>query len=287
MTSTSLNRDLVKRHNAILLGKRENRKRYATNLVITWIPFVVSLVGLLTPRLPSTVTLVSVFGALIGLIVIYGGLTSYATKVVHPLDPVETAFEQIYESLLLLEPVKDNLGKTGALDDLSSDEISVLEHVYGNFKSAVKALDSSDALSIFLKEPSDIWEYAYDNIRNRMLPAVKRNDVPPTMLEKLARILSAPNIEDLGEFAFDLEEKYKEEKTPEISIAKSLAKIWATRPGRIGLSVLVGYGIIIVASLVFATAKREDFNTFTTDNPGIILLGGAALTGAILAFVRK
>jgi hypothetical protein len=281
--------ELTRKYNAIQVEKREGRVRAARNFVILWGIFALVIIGAFVATNYHSAMLTTALTALAVIIGLFGGIGSISllSDIIDPLNSVDYAFSKFYQAIQFVEPMETSEVEAPTSEP-SEDTASIQRHIYKLLKSGVTKLEDSErAPEILLADADTVLDNMIDSLRKNLVPAARRGPVSKGVLESAAKVLASPSLDGLKKLTLEIEDVYKEVPVKGFSARAGLSKLRNTKLGQVMESLLYGYGIILVISLIYALAEGQDLATFYRNTAGYILGGGAALSVGLMTVLKR
>jgi len=193
---------------------------------------------------------------------------------VHPLGPEDRAFCEIYNAIKLFEKSKREIyGVNSKLKEIVSEE------TINYLKKAHKLLKRVQLVSTgFYREMNNEVKRLKEIIKGTIAAAYV-GELELTDLQEIASIFINPTLENVRSINNRLWDKYREKEYEEHGLKYVISKFYATTPGKIIMSLVFGYGLIVAISVIYCLVVGINFGTFCKGNPSIIIMGGAILSG--------
>jgi hypothetical protein len=247
---------------------KETRKKTVRNiLIIVLLSVIFYLIPYDIPQL-SAMILVDV------LIVILGGIWiafSAISTLIQPLDNESYAFKEVTKAWITLE---------------KSDDPIAYEEAYRCFKRAYITLSnlSLDELEWY-KDTNFTLKRFFENMQLIVLPAIKNSKIKKEHLEQIALALHNTNVLKMATVNQMFEEEvehgnYAKSAPPPKTMELLLKTFRESTIGRLIVSLIVGFGLVLIVCFIYSIGTQQDFITFAKDNPSIIILGGFGVSGA-------
>jgi hypothetical protein len=282
--------ELTRKFNEIQVDRRDGRVRAVRNFLITWGIIALVVIGSLTATYYHSATLASDLLALAIVLALFGGIFSLGivSNIIDPLDSVDSAFSKFYEAIKFVEPMEASK-ESATTSKSSGDAASVQRHIYKLLKSGVGKLKDSEgnAPEILLEDANTILGNMINSLRKNLVPAARLGPVSSNTLESIARVLASPSLDGLKELTSEVQNSYKEVQVKGFSARAGLSKLRNTKLGQVMESLIYGYGIILVISLIYALTEGQDLATFYRNIAGYILGGGAALSVGLMSVLKR
>lgn len=183
---------------------------------------------------------------------------------IRPLNLEDRAFIEIFEAAKLSEK--------------SSARI-FLEETSKHLKKAHKLLGKLHLkyLNCYREVNTEVRKFR--EIIKGMMSALNKGELKSYELKEMAYTLAEPTIKNLEETNAKLWDKYHGKELKEHGLKHYISRFYATSPGRIVMSLTLGYGLIILISFGYCLLVNVDFSVFSIQNPSILIMGGAILSG--------
>jgi hypothetical protein len=173
-----------------------------------------------------------------------------------------------------------NIAKAIEVLDVSGGE------AYSYVKDAYKILKrrALNKRIKWYKEANEILERFVENLQLIVLPAVDKYKVGMPIkgnLEEIALAITSMNLARVRKANEMLESSYERMK-PEPSASTLKSFLTTTRESTIGkvlISLITGYSLILVICFLYALGTNQNFVTFLRDQPSIVILGGLGVSG--------
>jgi hypothetical protein len=183
---------------------------------------------------------------------------------IHPLNPEERAFCEIYSAIELLEKSNNGL---------------FLEETLNHLKKAYKLLRRVDLKYTSFYRETNFEVKRLVEIMKGTIHAAQNRELESGHLEQIASALIKPTLESIKSVNDQLWDKYHGKELQEFGLKYHVSKFYATTLGKVTVSLVFGYGLIILISLIYCLVVGIDFILFSKENPSIIIMGGAILSG--------
>jgi len=199
----------------------------------------------------------------------------FITNYLYPLDKEDDLIKTIAE-------VKDLLDDASLNIDFRQEAYQQLIMILKKYDPLVQT-ESHWHISI-----NKILNRFTENLRNRIAPAILEDEFSSLYLEKIALAIINQNIQDIENLNSEIENTYEEKLYEDSNYITKLNDFLKTRPGKLFISLLLGYGITIIISYCIATYINQDLRMFISNNPTIIIVGGTGLSALFTQYlVRK
>lgn len=121
------------------------------------------------------------------------------------------------------------------------------------------------------------------NLKTRVAPAILEGKISELLLRQYALVFTNPDIDEMEKINRVIEE-YEEIEIPETGYALTITSFLKSKIGKAISSILLGYTVMILLSLLYSLWIKKDFKLFLEENPKIILHGGAIIAGVFAPF---
>lgn len=185
-------------------------------------------------------------------------------NIMEPLRLEDKLFIRLYEATKLYEKSTQGVFKEEALGHLKN-AYNLLKRIY------------PDRLS-FYKEMNMEIERLTEIIKGIVANA-QSNKLELTDLKKILSVLASPTLANVKAVNDGLWEKYHGKELQEFGFKYHLSRFYATTFGRGVISLMLGYMLITVISFIYCLLVKVDFILFCRQNPSVIIMGGAILSG--------
>jgi hypothetical protein len=234
---------------------KKTRKRMAYRILgFVALTTVLILIGNFYPQVNALFAI----GFLVGLVGAFYISFFGISNLIHPLQPEQRAFKKIAEAIDLLEASN--------------------EEAHDKVEDARKILDDRYLTEIgWYAETNLIFTHLLENIQLIVLPAIDESKIKKEDLEKTALAIASMDPAKAKEVN-DLLEKSYTKANPEPSTAL-LTEIRQSTVGRVVVSLVWGYGLILVVCALYVLGTDQNLATFLKDRPDIVILGGLIASG--------
>ncbi len=279
----SLDTDLKLKHDVLQIEKGKRRRRYARNIVISFVLVILSYVAITYLSFNANV---AVFFAitLLGSIMVFLIYTySYGPRIWSPLTPMEQAFESLYEALSKTWPA------TNEANEPTQDETYIKDYIRKLLGDASKRLGAEEAGEALADETGKLLDRTQDNIEDRLIPALGSSKLSSQTITSLAKVFGSPTFESLKSINSTMETDYQAplQEPIESPIKKQLSEL--RKRGIFGLlmSILIGYGTAGLILQVIGLFLQEDALAFTRGQVAPLVGAGAVLSALYAQVLRK
>lgn len=248
---------------AIQIEAKEIRKKSLPKILI-WLFSMIFL--FVIPSFNTGLAYFYIFGLVVAMIGIVYVLDTI-DLLIEPLTFEEQAFKKIARAIELLE---------------KSDENIVHEEAYRCVKVAYRKLNKVKLRqSGWYSFPNKVFNELLDNINSIILPAIAEGVMQIIDLENLALTIYENNPEQLNELntKIKLEPRYQELKSHDKGKKSFMNTFQENKYVKILGSLVIGYGLVLLISLLYVIGTQQDFMVFAIANPEIIVLGGLGASG--------
>jgi hypothetical protein len=205
-------------------------------------------------------------GFLVGLVGAFYICFVGISNLIHPLQPEQRAFKKIAEAIDLLEASN--------------------EEAHDNVEDARRILKDRYLAEIgWYVETNLIFTRLLENIQLIVLPAIDESKIKKEDLEKTALAIASMDPAKAKEVN-DLLEKSYTKANPEPSTA-FLTEIRQSTVGRVVVSLVWGYGLILVVCALYVLGTDQNLATFLKDRPEIFIIGGLMASGITFWQTKK
>jgi hypothetical protein len=275
--------------------KEELKEKYDTYLALTKgrrtynFVFFVLLVWLCIAWFPIMIT------GLVGLVVVWGViliiLIASLKKIPSPpITPPENAmFLNLYDTLRNIEfYFKDSESKI---------HLTRASRSLYNLSSSIRGIIGRDIYSVIVKTMNEPLRKLSDNLEKRVLPLIQysnnQKDIQQaySKLESLAFIFIEPTtIAQNLSMCNQILEKIPEPKfeITKVGMRTHLNEFGRSKIGQLTISLIGGYLLILLGSLVYCSLLNIEFAVYARDNPILIFGVGATISALIeTILIRK
>jgi hypothetical protein len=203
--------------------------------------------------------------ALIGGIYVLDGIGA----LYQPLKPEFHAFQKFARAIGILEKSKEDIA---------------YEEAFRCLNKAHQTLKSVELNELgWYDWSNEVYKQFLDNLKLIILPAVVEGPIKIEHLEDIALALyvTDPIILNTINDKVESEPTYKKRVARERKIVSFVKKFRESTYGRILGSLVLGYGLVLLISLIYVIGTQQDFMVFARENPEIIVLGGLATSGIV------
>lgn len=253
-----MTKDTDKILKGLQITESRNRKMAVRNILVAILVFIIFT---LVAYFYTLVFIITVLIDFFALLVLLASISTWYK----PLEPEQYAFRKIMEAI-------DSL-------DASSEQAS--EEAYSNIKGAYKILNKRPLNKTigWYERANMTFERLVKNLQLIVLPAVNDSEIKKEHLKEIALAINSMNLGKVREVNEMLESNY-DKTEPEPSAVKTLLTMARESTiGRILVSLIAGYSLILVICFFYALGTNQDFVTFLKDQPSIVILGGLGVSG--------
>lgn len=206
----------------------------------------------------------------IGLLIIFlggGYILLVIPDLYQPLRREFYAFKKIVRAIEILNKSKETIA---------------YEEAYQCLRHAHKILKKIDLdnLGWYTKINQTLIRFL-ENLQLIVLPAIANHSIKKEQLEEIAVALlsiDTSNIEAVNKM-LETEPSYKKTKPSPPMTEVLTKKLRESIVGKLLFSLALGYGLVLLACLIYVVLTQQDFMIFAKDNPEIVILGGLGISG--------
>ncbi len=159
------------------------------------------------------------------------------------------------------------------------------------YEEFMRAIEKIEAISVgdapwYSQAISDEKKFT-ENLRTRVAPAILEGKVNAIEALFYMNLFLNQTTEGMRELTEKIQQRFPEREQKENNLTTQINNAISTKIGRLGFSLVSGYGLFIFIVLIYTKLTNQIFSEITRSNPNVILIGGITLTGLIFTGLKK